>query len=87
MDKRKETGQEKKIPVGERLKKNPGGGKIFCSCPDQPWGPPSLLYNGYWVSFLGVKRPGRGDDPHLMPGLKKEYSYTFTPPLGLHGLF
>ena len=29
---------------------------------DQPWGPPSLLYNGYRVSFPGVKRPGRGVD-------------------------
>jgi len=25
---------------------NPGGGKIFSTCPDRPWGPPSLLYNG-----------------------------------------
>jgi hypothetical protein len=25
--------------------------------------------------------------PHLMPRLKKEYSCTSTPPLGLHGLF
>jgi hypothetical protein len=31
-------------------------------------------------SFLGVKRPGRGFDhqPHLVPKLKKEYSYTST---------
>ena len=27
---------------------------------DRPWGPPSLLHNGYRVSFPGVKRPGRG---------------------------
>jgi hypothetical protein len=26
---------------------NPGGGKIFSTHPDQPWGLPSLLYNGY----------------------------------------
>jgi hypothetical protein len=40
-------------------------------------------------SFPGVKRPGRGVDhpPHLAPKLKKEYSYTSTPPLGLRGLF
>jgi len=37
---------------------NPGGGEIFCTSPDRPWGPPSLLYNGYWVS-PGVKS-GRG---------------------------
>jgi hypothetical protein len=30
--------------------------------PDRPWGLPSLLYNGYRVSFSGVKRPGRGVD-------------------------
>ena len=39
-------------------------------------------------SFPAVKWPGRGvDHPlHLAPRLKKEYSYTSTPPLGLHGL-
>ena len=26
---------------------NPGGVEIFRTCPDRPWGPPSLLYNGY----------------------------------------
>ena len=34
-------------------------GEIFRTRPDLPWCPPSLLYNGYRVSFLGVKRPGR----------------------------
>ena len=33
-------------------------GEIFRLCPNRPWGPPSLLYNGYRV-FLGVKS-GRG---------------------------
>jgi len=28
---------------------NPGGGEIFRPRPDRPWGPPSLLYNGYRV--------------------------------------
>jgi hypothetical protein len=39
-------------------------------------------------SLPGLKRPGRGVDhaPHLEPRLKKEYSYTSTPPLGLRGL-
>jgi hypothetical protein len=36
---------------------NPGGGDIFCTCPDRPWDPPSLLYNGYRV-FPGVKAAG-----------------------------
>jgi len=40
-------------------------------------------------SFPGVKRPGSGvDHPlHLAPRLKREYNYTFVPPLGLRGLF
>jgi hypothetical protein len=40
-------------------------------------------------SFLGVKRLGRGVDhpPPLAPRLKKEYSYTSTPPLRLRGLY
>jgi hypothetical protein len=41
---------------------NPGGGEIVRTRPDRPWGPPSLLSNGYRVSFPGVKRPGRGVD-------------------------
>jgi len=42
---------------------NPGGGEIFCTCPDRPLGPPSLLYNGYWVFPGGKERPGRDADP------------------------
>jgi hypothetical protein len=34
---------------------NPDEGEIFRTLPDRYWGPPSLLYNGYWVSFLGDK--------------------------------
>ena len=34
-------------------------GKVFRIRPDRPWGPPSLLNNGCWVFFPGVKRPGR----------------------------
>jgi len=36
---------------------NPGGGEIFRTLPDRSWDPPSPLYNGYRVSFPGVKRP------------------------------
>jgi hypothetical protein len=42
---------------------NPGGGEIFRTCPDRPWGPPSLLYNGYRVFPGGKKRPERDADP------------------------
>ena len=53
---------------GDRI---PVGGEIFCTHPDGPWGPPS-----------GVKRAERDVDHtlHLAPRLKKEYSYTSTPP-------
>jgi hypothetical protein len=44
------------------------------------WGPSSFLYNGYQVSFPGVKRPGRG--VHLPPRFGdegKERSSTYNP--------
>jgi len=47
---------------------NPLKGEIFLIRPDQPWGPLSLIYNGYQVSLLGVKRLGRGVD-HLPPSI------------------
>ena len=37
-------------------------GEIFRR-PDRPWGPPSLLYNGYRVFPGGRKWPGRDADP------------------------
>jgi hypothetical protein len=45
--------------------------------------------NGYWVFLRGVKWPGRGvgQPLTLAPRLKKEYSYTSSPPLGLRGVF
>jgi hypothetical protein len=60
---------------------NAGGREIFRTCSDRPWGPHSVLYNGYRISFSGVQRP------HLPPMLKKEYSSTSTSPLGCYGLF
>jgi len=42
---------------------NPRGDEIFSTCPDRPWGPPSLLYNGYRVFPGGKERPGRDADP------------------------
>ena len=33
------------------------GSEIFRTCPDRPWDPPSLLYDGYRV-FPGVKPVG-----------------------------
>jgi len=42
---------------------NPGGGEIFCTCPDWPWGSLSLLYNGYRVFPGGKEWQGRDADP------------------------
>jgi hypothetical protein len=47
---------------------NSSGGEIFLVHPDWPRGPPSLLYDGYWVSSLGVKQPECGVD-HLLPSI------------------
>jgi len=70
-------------------KKNPGGGKIFHTCPDQPWGPPSLLYNGHRVFPGGKERPGHDADP-LPPssatGHERVEVYLYSPcrPYGLY---
>jgi len=60
---------------------NPSGSEIFCTRPDQPWDPSSLLYNGYWV-IPGVKRPGRGVDhpPQYSAEVKeREELYLYSP--------
>jgi hypothetical protein len=45
------------------LGSNPDGVEIFRTCPDRPWGPPNLLYNGYQVFPGGKDRPGCDADP------------------------
>ena len=63
---------------------NPGGSEVFLTCPDRPWGPPSLLYNGYRFFPGGKQRPGRDADPSPPSSavLMKGQSYTSTPPIG-----
>ena len=60
---------------------NPGGGEIFRTCPDRPWGPPSLLYNGY-QDFAGGKE-GAGCDadpsPSLVPWSRKSRAIPLLP--------
>jgi hypothetical protein len=44
--------------------------------------PPSLLYDGYRVSFLGVKRPGRGVDHPPSPSARIKQRvelYLYSP--------
>jgi hypothetical protein len=56
-------------------------GEIFRTRPDRRWGPPSLLYSEYRVSFPGVKRPGLGvyHSPHRVPRLKKSRTIPLLP--------
>jgi len=68
---------------------NPGGGEIFRTCPDRPWYPPSLLYNGYRAFPGGKERPGR--DPELSPpssavGHERVELYLYSP-YGPYGLY
>ena len=44
--------------------------EIFRTSPDRPWGPPSLLYNGYWVFPGGKVLLGR--DADLSPASSAE---------------
>jgi hypothetical protein len=55
---------------------NPDGGENFFTRPDQPCGPPSLLYNGYQVF------PG-GKAAEEWRGGQEIVGYTSTPLLGL----
>ena len=59
-------------------------GEIFRTSPDRPWDPPSLLYNGYRGIPGGKERPGRDADPSPPSSavVKKEQSFTSTPPMG-----
>ena len=45
---------------------DPGGNEIFRTCPDRPWGPHSLLYNGYRI-FPGGKLRPEPDADHSPP--------------------
>jgi hypothetical protein len=61
---------------------NPGGSEIFLTRPDRPWGPPSLLHNGYRVSFSGVKRPRHGVDhpsPSSAEAKERLELYLYSP--------
>ena len=53
-------------PEGSRGLRLPEGVEIFGTRPDWPWGPHSLLYNGYRV-FLGGKAAGTWLWPHTPP--------------------
>jgi hypothetical protein len=61
---------------------NRGGGEIFRTSPDRPWGPPSLLYNGYRVFPGGKEWPGHDADPSprlLVPWSWKSSAIPLLP--------
>ena len=68
---------------------NAGGGEIFRTCQDRPWGPPSLLYDEYWVLPGGKERPGRDADsspPSSAVGHERVELYLYSP-CGPYGLY
>ena len=59
------------------------------TCPDRPWGPPSLLYNGYRVFPGGKERPGRDPKPSAPSsavGHERVELYLYSP-YGPYGLY
>lgn len=69
---------------------NPGGSKTFClfrTRPDYPWGPTSLLVNGYQDPFPGLRRSVRDVDRpvHLAPRLQM-ITATPLPPVSLYDI-
>ena len=78
-------GSDVSIATGYRLD-GPGIksrlGEIFRTYPDLPWGPPSLLYNGYRV-FPGGVKSGRGvaltPHPLLVPWSRKSRAIPILP--------
>ena len=71
---------------GDRI---PVGGDIFRTCPDRPWGPPSLLYDGYRVSPGGKERPGCAADPSPPSGAvdQERVELYLCSPYGPYGLY
>jgi len=59
---------------------------VLHTCPDRRWGPPSLLHNGCWGSFRGLKRLRLGDDhpPPSSTEVNNYGSYMSSPTLCLH---
>jgi len=60
------------------------GSRFFACCKSSSLalGLTSVLWNGYWVTFLGVKRPGREPDSPLPSGVEvnEEWGCIYSPP-------
>jgi len=56
------------------------GGEIFRTRPDRPWGPPSLLWNGYQVSPGGKTWRGADHPPPSSAEVKERVKlYLYSP--------
>ena len=69
---------------------NPGGGEVFRTRPDRPWGPSSLLYSGCRVFSFFLK--GLECGVYQLPPCSAEVKeivelYLSAPYLDLYGLF
>jgi len=56
-----DCGPGERSQYSDSLRAGQSGIEIFHTHPNQPSGPPSFLYNEYWVSYPGVKWPGAWD--------------------------
>jgi hypothetical protein len=63
--------------------------QIFCTHPELSWIPPCLLYNGYEVTFPGLKRSRCGihNPPYSSTEVKERVELYLYSPLGLYGPF
>jgi hypothetical protein len=61
---------------------------FFPKRPDPVWGPPSLVFYGYWGSFSVRNWRDLQLATHLLSSnvVKSDWSFTLTPLLLLHGL-
>jgi len=59
-------GLGQRIPYNSLLRRRRSGDRIAVGTSDRTWFPPSLICNGYWIFFPGLKKPGRGAD-HITP--------------------
>jgi hypothetical protein len=67
----------------------PVGARFSAPIQTGPWGPPSLLYNGYWVFPRGKEQPGRDADPSP-PSSAVDYERVelyLCSPYGPYGLY
>ena len=80
----------KLVPTPKRVRgSNPGGSDIFRTCPDRPWGPLSLMYNGYQVFPRCKELLGRDANPPplLVPWSRRSTAIPLLPYAGPYGLY